>query len=125
MIIRSLRVEDQPKLDELHDKYFSEFEKTDFTKNFLGAFVCCDDKDRIVMGGGIRPVAETIIVTDKSANPHLLGDALLETLRFSKFTAKHFNIAVLYAFVNDPKYAKHLVKHGFNPVDAEALYLSV
>lgn len=112
-------------LNDLHDKYFGgQFEKTDFTKNFLSAFVITNDDDKIVMGGGVRPIAETIIVTDKESNPHLLGDALLEALRFSMFTCKRFNIELLHAFVKDKGYEKHLIAHGFSP-RCQALYMSV
>lgn len=115
MKIRALTLEDMVQLNDLHDKYFSEFEKTDFTKNFLSSFVITDDYDRIVMGGGVRPIAEAIIVTDKEANPHLLGDALLEALQFSRYTCNRTGVEFLHAFVKDRVYARHLIKHGFSP----------
>jgi hypothetical protein len=111
-------------LDELHRKHFPEFEPTDFTKNFLSAFVI-EDGEKIVMGGGIRAIAETILVTDKEANPHVLGDALLEALRFSRFTCERYNIDLLHAFVKDPAYAKHLEKYGFLKRNSVAYYMGV
>lgn len=126
MKIRALTPEDMPKLDELHEKFFGhQFSKTDFLKGFLGAFVITDDDGNIVMGGGVRPIAETIIVTDVEANPHLLGDALLEALKYSKFAAMYNNIQLVHAFVKDPVYAKHLVKHGFLPRQSTPYYLDV
>lgn len=126
MRIRALKKEDMDALNALHDKYFAhQFEKTDFMKNFLSGFVITDNDDKIVMGGGIRAIAETIIVTDKEANPHLLGQALLEALRFSLFTAARNNIELLHAFIKDPVYAKHLVKHGFNKRESTAYYMEV
>jgi hypothetical protein len=126
MNIRALEPKDMEELNRLHDKFFSEqFSKTDFTKGFLSAFVIADDDGKTVMGGGIRPIAETIIVTDKEANPHLLGDALLEALRFSQYTCARYNIELLHAFVKDPVYAKHLVKHGFSKRESTAYYMGV
>jgi hypothetical protein len=125
MKIRQLEPSDMDEINKLHDKFFGhQFEKTDFTKKFLSSFVITDDDDKMVMGGGVRPIAETIIVTDKDANPHLLGQALLEALRFSLFTCKVNDIEFLHAFVKDEIYAKHLVKHGFDK-RAQAYYMGV
>lgn len=125
MKIRALTEPDIVKLNDLHDKYFGDqFDKTDFTKNFLSSFVITDDYDRLVMGGGVRPIAETILVTDKEANPHLLGDALLEALRFSRYTCNQTGVEFLHAFVKDKVYARHLMKHGFSP-RCQALYMDV
>ena len=124
MKIRTMVSEDMVKLNELHDKYLGDqFEKTNFMDKFLSNFVL-EHEGKIVMGGGVRPIAETIIVTDKSMSPHLLGDALLEALRFSLFTCSRFQIDLLHAFVKDEAYAKHLIKHGFNP-RCQALYMDV
>jgi len=125
MKIRGITPEDVVKLNDLHDKYFGDqFEKTDFTRNFLSSFVITDDYDRLVMGGGIRPIAEAIIVTDKEANPHLIGDALLEALQFSRYTCNKSGVEFLHAFVKDKVYARHLIKHGFSP-RCQALYMDV
>lgn len=123
--IQALTKDDMPEINDLHDKFFGDqFEKTDFTKAFLSAFVIRDTNGKIVMGGGVRPIAETIIVTDKEANPHLLGDALLEALDFSRFTCRRSKIEFLHAFVKDEVYARHLIKHGFAE-RCKALYMSV
>jgi len=114
MNIRALTKDDIEELNQLHDRFFDgEFERPDFTKGYLGAFIIEDNDGKVVMGGGVRPIAETILVTDKSRNPHLLGDALLEALRYALFTSSRFNIDELIAFVKDDNYAKHLIKHGF------------
>lgn len=123
--MRALTDDDMVELDRLHDKYFrGQFEKTDFSKGMLGAFVITDMDDNIVMGGGVRPITEAILVTDKEANPHLLGDALLEAQRFCAYITKVNNVEFLHAFVKDKEYAEHLIKHGFHK-RAQALYMSV
>lgn len=123
--IKLMSPNDQAELDILHEKYYKdEFEPTTFNGDFLSSFVIRDKDGKIIMGGGVRPIAETILVTDKSANPHLLGDALLEALKFSQHTCRLYRIEFLHAFVKDEAYAKHLIKHGFNP-RCQALYMSV
>ena len=123
MNIRQMTIPDLKVLDELHDKYFPEFSKTDFLSGFLGAFII-EDEGKIIMGGGVRPLAETVLVTDKSINPHVIGKALLEALEFSKFACKRNKIELLHAFIKDESYMKHLIQHGFQK-RAQALYLEV
>jgi len=123
--IKLMGPDDQAELDALHEKYYKDdFEPTAFDSNFISSFVIRDKNKRLVMGGGVRPIAETILVTDKSVNPHVLGDALLEALAFSKHTCRLYRIDFLHAFVKDEAYAKHLIKHGFSP-RCQALYMSV
>jgi hypothetical protein len=123
--IKLMSPDDQAELDILHDKYYKDdFEPTAFDTNFLSSFTIRDKHGKLIMGGGVRPIAETILVTDKSMNPHVIGDALLEALRFSKHTCRVYQIDFLHAFVKDEAYAKHLIKHGFSP-RCQALYMSV
>lgn len=122
MIIRALKEEDMEEIKSLHAKYFEkDFEEPDFSKGYLGAFVITDDDGKIVMAGGVRPIAETILVTDKERNPHMLGDALLEALRYSLFTCARFKIEELFAFVKDEHYGRHLRKYGFTEREGKAL----
>jgi N-acetylglutamate synthase-like GNAT family acetyltransferase len=122
MNIRALTEGDMEEITKLHDKYFStDFEMPDFSHGYIGAFVITNDDGKIVMAGGVRPIAETILVTDKEANPHLLGDALLEALRYSLFTCTRYKIDELFAFVKDPNYEKHLRKYGFTGREGIAL----
>ncbi len=125
MKIRALTIKDMEEVNRLHDKYFgNQFEKTDFMNNFLSAFAITEDDDKLVMAGGVRPIAETILVTDKESNPHLLGNALLEALRFSRYTCNVHKIEFLHAFVKDEAYKRHLLKHGFSE-RCSALYMDV
>ncbi len=112
MKFRAFTQDDVSRMNELHHKYFSEFECPDFT-NFLCSFVLTDENDNDVMYGGVRALAETILVTDKSVNRHILGKALLDALEVSKFTCDKYNIDLLNVFVKDPVYQRHLIKHGF------------
>jgi N-acetylglutamate synthase-like GNAT family acetyltransferase len=116
MRARSLTIDDLPKVQELHDKYFGQdFKLPNFFHKFLNAFAIVDDNDKIIIAGGVRPIAETIIVTDKENSGITLGRALVEAQAVSIFTCQKFEIDYLHAFVKDEKYAEHLKQHGFHP----------
>lgn len=126
MKIRALTREDLPEIKAIHEKYYKgDFEEPDFSKGYLGAFVVTNDDGKIVMAGGVRPLAETILVTDKDTNPHLLGDALLEALRYSLFTCARYKIDELMAFVKDEGYRRHLEDYGFVLRQGKALVMEL
>ncbi len=114
MKARAFNINDVAQIKELHSKYFPEFDFPDFLNGYLMAFTLTDDYDKIIMAGGIRAIGETVLVTDKSVNLHLLGDALLQALDISKHVCRRFNIERLHAFVEDAAYERHLIKHGFS-----------
>lgn len=123
MILRPIKEEDIQKMKDLHERYFSEFEFPDFTKMMVG-FIIADDDNEIVVAGGVRAVAETVIVTDKTKNLHTIGDALLEALSISRYTCHRNKIELLHAFVKDKAYERHLLKWGFTP-RSKALFMKV
>jgi hypothetical protein len=112
--IRRLQLRDIPHIKELHDKYYNEFEFPDFFK-FLSQFVITDENDEIVIAGGVRAIAESVIVTDQTKSRITIGRALIEAQRASIFTCGRTGIDELHAFVTNKQYAKHLVQHGFSP----------
>lgn len=117
MNTRLLTPDDLIKVRELHDKYFAkDFSFPDFLNKFLLSFAITDDNDEIIVAGGIRPLAETVIVTNKEGHSMTtIGRALVEAQQISIYTCKRHGIDWLHAFVKDEGYAKHLIKHGFNP----------
>ena len=101
------------KIYETHGK--DEADDPKFPHGYIGGFVITDDDDKIVMGGGVKLIAESVIVTDKTCNPHLLGDALLHALGYSIHVCRYAKVDELHAFVKNEAFAKHLLKHGFSP----------
>lgn len=99
---------------QLHEKYFSEFDFPDFFGRILKAFKVVDNNGEIILAGAVRPIAETILVTDLSKNRIEIGRALVEAQRFSMYTCGQFNIDELHAFVKNEQYARHLERHGFS-----------
>ena len=105
-----------PIVQGLHDKYYGQdFNLPNMFHHFLNAFAITDNDDKIIIAGGIRPIAETIIVTDKENSGITLGRALVEAQRVSVYTCQKYEIDLLHAFVKDDDYAKHLMQHGFSP----------
>jgi hypothetical protein len=115
MKTRALQPEDIEKIRKLHENFYSDLEFPDFLNNFLCGFVVTDDKDDIIVAGGVQPIGEIILVTDKDKNRIKIGKALREAQRISLYLGSRFNLDELIAFVKDNEYASHLVKHGFHP----------
>lgn len=127
MYSRAFEDSDTPLVDELHEKYFKgQFNRPYFEKGYLNAFVISNNKKEPLIVGGVRPLAETIIVTDigPDVNRLQLRRALGEALRISRHICKQYGIEYLHAFVKDEQYAKHLLKAGFTP-RCKALSLKV
>lgn len=111
--VRSTNKNDIPFLREMHEKYYSEFEMIDFTR-LLAGFVIENEKNEFIMAGGVKPLAETLLITNKDTKMTTIGRALIEAQMISMYTCNQFKIEDLVAYVNDENYAKHLIKHGFN-----------
>jgi hypothetical protein len=115
MNIRALVEQDIEKIRELHKKFYSDLEFPDFFNKFLCSFAITDENDDIIVAGGVQPVGEVILVTDKDKSRIKIGKALREALRVSLFTGSKFYLDELVAFVKNDEYARHLVRHGFYP----------
>jgi hypothetical protein len=115
MNVRGMKQEDIPKLREIHEKHFSDLEFPDFMNGFYCGFIV-EDENGIIVGGGLRPSAEVLIVTDKERDIITIGRALAETQKASLYVGNRFGLNELVAFVeNNDAYARHLVRHGFYP----------
>lgn len=115
MISRELKPEDIYEIRELHEKFYSDSDFPDFLNGFLCGFVITDEKDKIVMAGGVQPIGEIIIFADKDENVTRRVRALLEIKNISLYVGKRFSLDELVAFTKDEDFARHLIKHGFFP----------
>lgn len=115
MISRAMKPEDIYEIRELHERFYPDLEFPNFLNKFLCSFVLEDEDDGIVMAGGLQPIAEIVLVTNKDKSSVKIGRALVEAQNISLYIGKKFNLDELVAFVKNEEYARHLVKHGFYP----------
>jgi hypothetical protein len=122
--IRALRHADVERVREIHNNHFPDLIFPRF-ESLLSAFVIEDENDSIVMAGGVEPIAEALLVTNKTMSRIKIGKALVEAQRFALFTCGKFNIRELHAFTTDDEYAKHLIQHGFHKREETVLRMIV
>jgi len=111
MKVRELYREELPYIQELHDKFYGkDFYLPDLTQGFLVGFTITNDEDKLIIAGGVRPIAETIIVTDKESHSMItIGRALIKALDISEYVCRRHEIKLLHAFVKNEGYKKHLI----------------
>ena len=124
--LTALTREDLRMVEELHAKGFAEeFDLPDFTRGFFSAFKVTDTKGKIIAVSGVRPIAESIVLTDKEASVRQRTEALIEILQASTYLCKKFDFTQLHCFITDEEYRKHLEKFGFKPTKGIALVRNV
>ena len=126
MKIRGLEPEDIAPLKDLHEHFFQDqFSFPDFLNGFLTAFTITDDDGKIIIGGGVRTMAEAVIITDIDAPRVKVGRALVEAFNASKYICKRFEQPHLHAFVTNYHYERHLRMRGFSSIKGAALVLDI
>jgi len=124
MIIRQMTPADANKLKEIHEQqYAADFEFPH--GKFIMEFVVVDDDNKVISGGGVRSIAESVIITDKCFSPRIRREALLEILNASLLTCGKFGYDQLHAFVKDPTWEKVLEKYDFKLCKNLAYYRNV
>ena len=123
--VRPIMQDDYTQLKELHEKFYKdEFALPDFINNYLLGFVI-EKNDNIITIGGIRTIAEVILVTDKSQSVRVRSDSLIEALRVAILTAKTNKFDQIHAFIQDSEWKNHLEKVGFHETKGTALVLEI
>lgn len=124
MNIRSYESSDLDELKRIHSLHFgNEFPLPDFL-DYLCVFVVEDDKG-IITFGGIRDIAECVTVTDKDRSTKDKVRALYQILDASSFTAHNLGYDQIYAWSQNPKWAKRLRRTGFRSPDGQSLILDL
>lgn len=122
MKVRAFKEEDLIKIKELHDKYFSGFDFPDFMQ-MLNSFIIEDDKG-IILAGGLKLVAEIMLVTNMSRSVRTRVKALHEAKIASMFTCLKFEIDEAIAFTDNIDYKDQLIRNGFKDL-GEGLSIQV
>ena len=124
MIIRTLDARDLNQLRNIHEKFYKEeFPFPDFAR-FLCAFAIVDN-DKIICAGGLKPMVENIIITNKDASARQRREALYQVLESTSFIAGKFGFEQVHAFINDSKWEEYLLRVGFKNCKGNALYLNL
>ena len=105
--------------------YADQFPFPDFYNRFLCSFVVADDNGSIVSAGGVIPISEVIIVTDKDRSPRTKHHALYQVLDVSKYIASHFGYRQLHAFTQEEVWTKRMLKDGFKNCKGNALVIQL
>ncbi len=117
---------DMELVRKLHEKGFAqEFDCPDFTRGFFSAFKIVDAKGQVIAFSGVKPIAESIVITDSEASVRQKTEALIEILQASTYVCKKFDFTQLHCFITDEEYKKHLQKFGFEPTKGQALVRNV
>jgi hypothetical protein len=126
MTIRPLKDSDVNELRTIHAKYYShEFSFDDFARGFLAS--CCIESSsgEIVSAGGIRPLTEIVLVTNKDFSVRERREALYKMLTACMYSASKFRLDSLHAFVQDDVWIKHLKRVGFKDTKGKSLILNL
>lgn len=100
--------------------YRDEFDFPEFTK-FNCGYIIEDDDEKIITAGGIRMIAESVLVTDKDKSKFTRFRALQLALEMNKYFCKEAGFDQMHAFVQDPIWEEHLIRHGFTFTKGKAL----
>lgn len=124
MLVRTLKESDLPKIQEIHKNFYAgEFDLEEMFSNSIGLFAITDENDKIICVGGVRPIAEVVLITDKNRTVKERRSALLKVLDASEFVAKNSGFDQIHIFVKDEDWVRHLMKTevGFKPTVGKAL----
>ena len=124
--LSALTEADLKMVEELHAKGFAEeFDLPDFAHGFLAAFKVTDAAGKVIAVSGVKPIAESLVLTDKEATVRQRTESLIEILQASTYFCQKFNFTQLHCFITDKEYQKHLEKFGFKPTKGTALVRNV
>jgi N-acetylglutamate synthase-like GNAT family acetyltransferase len=124
-MIRQFREEDIIQLKQIHEKFYKEeFEFQDFCSQFIDFFII-EEYGRIISAGGIRSIAESVIMTDKEMLSKTKVRALHQMLEAQMFTCGRLGYHQLHAFIQEKDWERHLIKIGFKQCKGDALFIGV
>jgi len=124
MTIRALLPDDLKEIERIHSQHFAhEFTLPEFM-SFVCAFVVEDDKG-IITAGGIRDIAECVLVTNLSRDPRIRRAALYQMLDANSFVCRKSMYDQMYVWSQQPKYTKRLMKNGFRLPQGQSLILDL
>lgn len=125
MNIRPMRVEDVDALQRIHEEFYQdEFDIDVFNQKFLSLFTIENDSGIITLGG-IRSLAEVVIVTNKNLSARVRIDGLHEMLSMLAIVGRHNGYDSLHAFIQDKIWLEQLKTAGFQTVNGDAIHYRI
>jgi hypothetical protein len=123
-MIRAIEQNDFAAIYKIWEKFYKEqFPFPDFL-NYMCAFVVYDDNEQIITAGGIKPIAEALLITDKSVGTMTRSRAFGEMRAALEFVARTKGFNNLYAFIKDDvAWSTILRKVGFK--EETVLYMEL
>lgn len=125
-MIRSLMKRDLVQIKDIHHRFYETEFDLDALDNLTCGFVAVDANDRIICAGGIKPIIEMILVTDKSIDISSRQVALYDMFKTAGHSTSSAGYNSLHVFIKDEKWARYLIKHvGFKPIEGTGLIIGV
>lgn len=125
-MIRALLKRDVQCINDIHKRFYSEEFSLSDLDNLSYSFVSVDENDKVISAGGIKPIIEMIIVTDKDATVNNRQVALYDMLRMAEVSTRQAGYNQIHAFIQDEKWARYLIRHvGFKPTVGQSLVIGV
>jgi len=125
MITRSLQPKDIEAIRQIHENHFKEEFEFGYFTDFMSSFVVVDDDDHIIVAGGVKPIAESVLITNKDYNMTKIGRALMDAMEISSYIGRKFNFDQLHAFIQNESFGNHLIQHGFRNTKGKSLVLDL
>jgi len=118
MDIRAYKPQDVEEARRLFEKFYSKDKNgsltfPDFLSHYFCSFTVLSDDGKIISTGGVRPIAEICLITDKDRSTRDRVLALREVLKVSGFIARDFKFDWLHAVTDDTTWANQMKENGF------------
>lgn len=119
MNIRYLQSTDADQIYNIYHNFFSDMEFPDFYGNFHAVFVVENESNngshnRIIAIGGLKPIAEAVVLTNQDFSVRDRMEALLHILNGVTYAAEKTKYNQIHAFAWEPEYIRHLTERmGF------------
>jgi hypothetical protein len=126
MKVRPIETTDIEALRYIHEQYYQkDFDFPNFFSHFLAPLAITDDSNRIITAGGILPIAEIIILTDKNIDLMDRVKALQLILEKSKYMARLYHFPRIHGFVHEQTWKKYMLVAGFKQCKGDILSIEV
>ena len=110
MEINYIEPEDYEQINKIYNTFFHKMESVDFYKKFHCSFKVTENDitNKIIAVGGIRPITEAVVLTDRSFPTREKMQALLKLFEAVKYSAHKLGYTEIHAFAYEPEYIRHL-----------------